>query len=146
MANKIPDDKDFFRINFKPSFEFDKKYNTNLSTEWDIFPRGLKLESLWELFISNKELYKIIATELKYEHFPYDGIDSLTINQKNDILQGMLSGLNYIVHYSIKGIYGYMNTDVVNTTIKLYGNIVERDVQWVMSPQTLNKLKKELVW
>ena len=152
MANRFPEDIEHLRINTKPALDFDKKYGTKLSTEWFNFPRNLSSDMLWDIFTStgyfDSQLYREISNELSFEHFPYKNIELLTINQKYHILQGMVSGFNYddIVNYSIKGIYGYMNTDVVNTIIKLYGNIVERDVQWVMSPQTLNKLKKELVW
>lgn len=138
------------RINFKPAVEFDKKYNTNLSVNWDKYPNDMSSDEVFQMYITdgyyNSTEYIEYAKLLTIEHFPYDDIESLNTNQKHDIIAGMISGFNYddIVHFSINKVVACNNRNISNELINLYGNILERDVQWVMSPQTLERLKYQL--
>lgn len=135
------------RFNRKPSLEFDEKYGTHLSQEYE-FPGGYSSDEINEMihkWLDANEYYEELSDiidKLDYGYFPYDGITSLSQKIKFDVLFGMASGFNVddIVWFSVKKVMAYMNKDVDRELNKMK----IKDVYWVMSPSTLEKLKKEL--
>lgn len=139
-------------INFKPAKIFDEKYGTNLSHDYK-FPFDLTADEVWNIIsYSNKyynkykkETNKLISilNNLSEEHFPYTDLSKLNTNQKIDLLFGMSSCFNPddIIWFVVNGIKYSDNTKINYELNKLPEEVVD-DIQWVVSPNTLIKLKE----
>lgn len=139
-------------INFKPTIIFDEKYGTNLSQIYN-FPFGLTADEVWNIISYSNKYYdkykkesnKLIdvLNNLSEEHFPYTDLSNLDINQKIDLLFGMSSCFNSddIIWFVVNGIKYSDNTKINYELNKLPREVVD-DIQWVVSPKTLIKLKE----
>lgn len=139
-------------INFKPTIIFDEKYGTNLSQIYN-FPFGLTADEVWNIISYSNKYYdkykkesnKLIdvLNNLSEEHFPYTDLSNLDINQKIDLLFGMSSCFNSddIIWFVVNGIK-YSDNTKINYELNNFPNEVVNDIQWVVSPKTLIKLKK----
>ena len=137
--------------NAKPAVNFDRKYGTKLSQEYN-FPFGLTADEVWNLISYNNKFYdknekdsqKLIqfSNNLTKEHFPYTDLSKLNINQKMNLLFGMSSCFNSddIIWFVINGI-NYSKNTKINNEIKKLSKQVIYDIEWVVSPNTLIKLK-----
>lgn len=140
--------------NHKPALEFDKKYGTTLSQEYT-FPFDLTADEVWNIIEydltyykkhkEESEKYSILFENLTNEYFPYVDFDNISRRQKAQILDGMASCFNSddIIWFSIDEMYHYKNIEV-NKEIENFSQSIEKDIQWVMSPKTLKKMKKQL--
>lgn len=135
--------------NHKPAVEFDEYFGTNLSQKYK-FPDNLTDDEVWKIHVDcrdndNCDKFDNILNKLDYSYFPYKGIELLSNDDKYQILLGMASGFNYddIVWFSIDKMCHYKNTEV-NAEIEKLPQYIERKIQWVLSPKTLEKLKKGL--
>ena len=90
---------------------------------------------------------KLILDSLGKEHYPLNGIEELDDNTKLDILMGMSSGFNIqdIYYFSVQRVMAFMNKDINDQCLKLFPYEVNRAIQWVISPPTFEKMKKELL-
>jgi len=148
--------------NFKPAATFDSKHGTNLSQQY-VYPLGLSADEIYETYSwcrlsqfqpridpNQTKAYcaswDSIVNNLRYVHFPYDGVESLDLEVKEEILCGMASSFNFddIVYYSIRGIKSYMNGDVKDEIKRTFPENINRDIQWVISPETLEKMKDQI--
>jgi len=148
--------------NIKPPLLFDKKYGTNISQSY-YFPFNLTDDDIWLMFArcrlymhmdeippnvldSYCDNWDNIINQLKYKYFPYRDIEFLGKKIKEDICVGMASHLNYddIVYYAIKGIRQHSNTIITNEIEKTFPKSIIKDIRWVVSPETLTKLKDQL--
>jgi len=134
--------------NYKPAVEFDKFFGTNLSQKYK-FPDNLTDDEVWKIYVDckdndNYDKFDNILNKLDYSYFPYNGIELLSDDDKCSILLGMASGFNYddIIWYTIDKMPHYKNKEV-NDELKKIPHI-ERKIEWVLSPKTLKKLKKQL--
>jgi hypothetical protein len=135
--------------NYKPAVDFDEYFGTNLSQKYK-FPFGLTDDEVWAIHvdcIDNKNCNEFdnILKNLNYSYFPLKGIESLSNDTKYQILLGMASGFNYddIIWFAIDHMYYFKNIEV-NAEIKKMPKYIENKIQWVLSPKTAQKLKKEL--
>lgn len=162
--------KEILFINDKPSLSFDIKHGTNLSQKYD-FPFGISDDMMWTVYMKclsawwvrghDKEkginsfsrseneycsIFHKIIDSLKFKHFPYDGVENLSYDAKKDILGGMASNLNYddIVHFAINGIGGMKNGEVTNEINQLFPRSITDDINWVISPKTMEKMKQQI--
>lgn len=134
--------------NFKPSYEFDLKYNTNLSRTYDLSP--YTDDEIWERWVNfsvnqsleNKkkflETFKVIS-----KAFPYVDVEKYDNNTKKDIMLGMVSSYNPddIIHFSINKIYGFLNHEQKALEKELPKEIV-KDIQWVLSPSSIKIIRE----
>lgn len=145
-------------INFKPALEFDKKYGTNISkTDWK-FPENYNADYVYEKIISpmfrenvgikkRKYFYDYLEKLEEGNYFPYNNFE-----KKNfDILSGMVSGFNFDdIKYFIEDWQYIWNTKkgqlqrkrIERELMKL--GVDDDDVQWIISPKTVQKIKKQL--
>ena len=140
--------------NYKPSVEFDREFGTNTSQKWE-YPFGLSEEQTHKILINClhnddendcREVVKIVNA--LSEFFPYENYNQLNINSKIDILHGMVSNFNYddIVWFSVYG-KSYKVSIKDKTYKKELGDIEKKlkyPLQWVPSPDTINKIKEQL--
>lgn len=148
--------------NYKPATIFDRKHGTTLSQQY-VFPFGLSADETYEIYSwcrlreylpqippNQTEAYcdkwNSIINNLRYVHFPYEGVEGLNKSVKEDILCGMASEYNFddIVYFSIKGIKGFMNDEVKDEIDKTFSSQVKQDIGWVISPATLEKMKEQI--
>jgi hypothetical protein len=136
--------------NFKPAVIFDEKYGTNVAQHYK-FPGGYDEDEVWDIIMTwfwfhtneyQDELAQM-CDDLDENYFPYPNVKSLDQNTKFQIIKGMASCFNVddIVWFSVNGIKGFMNTEVHEEQKKLG---IFSQVQWVMSPKTLFKVKSQL--
>jgi len=162
--------KEFLLNNDKPSVRFDEKYGTTLSQRYRL-PFGLTDEMVWTVYQKCKhhehikqgdkflgvnrfrktpdeycKIWEKIVNSLTSEHFPFKGVESLPFIYKEDILRGMVSQFNVddIIHFSIKRIFGYDNSKVKNEVNKTFPRYIVNDINWVISPETLEKMKQQI--
>ena len=162
--------KEILLTNDKPSLRFDKKYGTTLSQRYE-FPFKLSEDKIWTIYLKCRnhqwikmgddftgvnrfrhtpeeycDIWKKIVNGLNSNHFPYFGVEELPFNVKTDILGGMASNFNVddIVHFSIDGIYGYNNNKVKNEIKSTFPGYISNDIDWVVSPRTLEKMKEQI--
>lgn len=137
--------------NHKPAVEFDEYFGTNLSQKYT-FPFGLTDDEVWTIHCNCRDNdicddFDNLLKNLNYSHFPLKGIESLSNDDdtKYQILLGMASGFNYddIIWFAIDHMYHYKNIEV-NAEIEKMPKFIENKIQWVLSPKTVEKLKKEL--
>lgn len=148
--------------NYKPSLDFDLKHGTKLSQKY-FLPLAVKDDECWEIFSKCKlyrylppmpehireaycDYWKNIVNSLSSNNFPYPNVDFLPKEIKEDILCGMASGLNFddIVWYSIRGIKNYMNKKVKEEIKRIFPKNIDDDINWVISPETLEKMKDQI--
>lgn len=132
--------------NFKPALHFDQMYGTSLHTEYK-FPGGITADEAYNILSGNwfwksgvpKRTTELINA-LSEKHFPVK-ISSLSMDQRYHILQGMAAGLpqECIVYFSIEGMVGYRN-NVINRELEAK----KLEAQWVVSPETWKRIKKQL--
>ena len=145
--------------NDKPAVKFDQQFGTHLSQDYS-FPGNRDADEIWDIIkdciskkswrtdgVSDCDTLKLVLDNLGKEHFPLNGIEGLDDNTKLDILMGMSSGFNIhdIYWFSIKRIMAFMNKDINDQCLKLFPYEVNRAIQWVISPPTFEKMKKELL-
>ena len=140
--------------NVKAAFNFDEKYNTSISQVYK-FPFNFTTDEVWSIIMYDIKYYKknnkstdkvdILIDNLTNEHFPYVDFNRLSEKQKFHILCGMSSCFNSndIIWFSIDEVCGYNNNDV-NSEIDKLSLEMQHDIQWVMSPKTFSKMKKQL--
>ena len=140
--------------NKKPSKNFDIKYGTSLSQNYN-FPFELTADEVFNIiwydleynrkYEEESEKYKILIDSFTNEYFPYVDFNNINNLQKYYILNGMVSGFNYddIIWFSIKEMFYFKNINV-NKEIENFPNQIQKDIQWVISPKTLKKMKKQL--
>lgn len=138
--------------NFKPSVLFDEKYGTSISQEYK-FPFDLTADEVWNIIDYDNKYYdkyhKLSKKFMKLfnnftnEYFPYVDFNTIDDNTKNAILCGMSSGFNKddIIWFSIKNMFYGINHEV-NNEVNKFPKEIQDDIQWVMSPNTLKKIKK----
>lgn len=140
--------------NFKPSKFFDSKYGTTLSQDYT-FPFDLTADEVYGIIRYDidyykkhnveSEKYEILIDNLTNEYFPYVNFDDIDKRQKECILSGMASCFNSddIIWFSVYEMFAYKNIEVNSETDK-FPKVIEKDIQWVMSPSTLSNMKKQL--
>ena len=133
---------------FKPAVIFDQNYGTNIAQHYN-FPGGYGEDEVWNMIVAwfdtneyQNELAQM-CDDLTQEFFSYPNVESLDQNTKFQIINGMASCFNVddIVWFSVNGIKAFMNTEVHEEQKKLG---IFNQVQWVMSPKTLFKVKSQL--
>ncbi len=150
-------------VNEKPAEDFDVKYGTTLSQRYK-FPLDANGDDLWRLWVKcysswylppntlrNEpqhycNILKKVVDKLTFEHFPYNGVESLPDKTKTEILMGMASRFNFddIVSYAIKGIHGMHNTEIEDELNRTFPNDIVNDIEWVVSRPTLEKMKQQI--
>lgn len=126
--------------------EFDSKYGTNISKEYD-FPFRYTANQVWKMFADNynhkeneEEWVRLVNNIDK--HFPYADLTDMPFDIKEKIALGMASTFNPddIIWFAVKGIKGFMNPikDEVSAFEKKHDIIIP----WVLSPKTFEKIKK----
>jgi len=160
---KLNEQNEFWILNNeKITYDFDKKYGTSISQTYK-YPFNLTDDDVWKAWTECKsraylptvpsnvaqgycDTWDNIINALDETHFPYSGVKSLSKEIKRHILCGMASSFNFddIVHFSIDGIPGYLNTDVSEEIKKTFPPEIVYDIQWVVSPKTLEKLKEQI--
>lgn len=134
-------------LNYKPAREFDKIYSTDLGYTWD-FKKGISSDDVWDIIqecYERKRCRKLsyLVEDLNEEIFPYPGVESLPIEKKIHIIQGMASEFSYddIVHFVIKNKTGLTDKEF-NKFYKKLNDTQKNEVQWVPSTKTLKVIKK----
>ena len=164
---------DSFLYENRVSEDIERKYGLPpgiLSDKWR-FPSGLSESEVWSVCDSvmsnpqknnqdNYKILKLLADNLTYDFFPYQGIEELPQNIKFDILAGMSSGYNFddIVWFSIdKKTYEHPDSKIVRDFLKSEFDIdvgftwrelkpgnkkMQPSIGWVPSQKTLDKLRE----
>lgn len=139
-----------FYLNEKPSVEFDKKYGTNVSYEYDFHPYDDQY--LWNVFINCldeddedacEEMDELLPFILS--KFPDEGFESIFGSEPMTVVFGMLSGYHPkdIIQY-VSGITYKNNIDAKEFEENMREH-VDPDFNfngWVPSYYTLKKLNK----
>jgi hypothetical protein len=135
--------------------DFDKEFGTHISQEYK-FPFGYSADEVWR-FLGNitghnenlkinktkeGDILRKIFANLDERFFPYKDIDKLSFYDRFSILSGMASGFNVddIIWFSIRHVRGADN--IYNQKLNILPREIRRMLQWVISPQTFEKLKK----
>lgn len=136
--------------NFKPSKFFDNLYKTNLSYEYDLRPYNE--DEIWDKWMkySNNgnfdgdiepflEVLKILP-----KSFPYIDVSKLNLDQKKDILLGMVSGFNPedIYYFTVLKIKYHNNIEQHNLEQQLPKEVV-KNINWVLSPSSIEIIKNK---
>lgn len=140
--------------NHKPAVIFDKKHGTSLSQTYN-YPNNLSENEVWNIiieYLSQRHTKNIndfdklidILNKLN-KYFFYVDMKDLSIDDKFNILYGMVSGFNSddIIWFSVDHNTGMRNKYVNKEISKLPHNI-RQNIGWVLSPKTLKKLKEQL--
>lgn len=147
-------------VNIQASVDFDKKYGTSISkTDWT-YPNGYTTDEVFEKILMpisssnrpSKKKWKVFedyVDNFNKSNFNYPHLENLWEEDLWWVLWGMVSGYNYddIVYFITK-----WKTDFNTERPKQDENkkelirlgVNEHDMQWVFSPKTFNKIKKQL--
>lgn len=130
-------------LNSKPAVEFDKKYGTQLAGHYNF--STYTDDEIWKYWIEcrdSENCENFIKTfDILSKAFPYYDTNKLDLNDKKDVMLGMVSGFNPfdIVWFTIKGVKAFMNKEQHDIETKLNGMYFG----WVLSPESLQQVKEK---
>lgn len=135
--------------NIKSAELFDLKYGTDISMKYDFSP--YTEDELWRISLEctlndDCDKYKKILDEFLPKIFNYVDVTNLPYMKKHYILIGMISGYNVsdIIWFTINGVT-FKNNLEQHELIKELPKDVENDIRWVLSPDTIKKIRNRFL-